>query len=267
MFAINVKLAGEHRMIGKPVEIPTPDGIMDGYAAHPDGGGRVPLVLLFMDVWGLREELFAIARRIAGHGYYCVVPNLFYRHGKIRFEVRNADGRMASFDTLPQAKQKEMQGYSSQVDRVRTRIDIAAVLDFCKAEPVAEGTAGSIGFCLGGRAAFYAGQEFPDRFRANASLHGSWLVTEAPDSPHRLVQKMRGEIYCGYGAHDRFATPEIVAAIGQQFSGCTNVAYRFHLHANAGHGYALPDRDIHDRAAAETDWREIVAMFGRQLGR
>jgi carboxymethylenebutenolidase len=204
-----------------------------------------------MDVWGLRGELFAIARRIAGHGYYCVVPNLFYRHGKIRFEVRNAEGRMASFGTPPQAKQKEMQGYSSQVDRARTRVDIAAVLGVCKAEPVGDGPAGSVGFCLGGRAAFYAGQEFPDRPRANASLHGSWLVTEAPGSPHRLVQRMRGELHCGYGAHDRFATPEIVAAIGQELSGCTDVAYRFHVHPDAGRGYALPERDIHDHAAAK----------------
>ena len=66
-------------MIGKHVDIPTADGTMDGYAAQPDGGGRYALVVLFMDVWGLREELFAIARRVAAHGYYCVLPNLYYR--------------------------------------------------------------------------------------------------------------------------------------------------------------------------------------------
>jgi len=38
------------------------------------------------------------------------------------------------------------------------------------------------------------------------------------------------------------------------------------VHAGAGHGYALPDRDIHDHAASEVDWREIFAMFERQLG-
>ncbi len=79
---------------GEAIDIPTPDGIMDGYAAHPAGAGPFPLVVLFMDIWGLREELFAIVRRIAAEGYYCVVPNLFYREGKIRYERRNADGRM-----------------------------------------------------------------------------------------------------------------------------------------------------------------------------
>jgi carboxymethylenebutenolidase len=254
-------------MIGKEIDIPTPAGTMDSYAAHPDGVGPFPLVVLFMDVWGLRAELFSIARKVAGRGYYCVAPNLFYRDGRVRYEKRNAEGKMVSFETLPVEKQVKLRGYSTKIDRPRCKVDIAAVLDFCRNEPVAAGPAGSFGYCLGGRAAFYAGQEFPDRFCANASLHGTWLVTEAPDSPHRLVDHMRGEAYCGYGANDRFATPEIVAALVQAFAGNSNVRYRFNLHADAGHGYGLPDRDVYDPAATEADWLEIFAMFERKLAR
>src|SRR5665647_1626022 len=114
-------------MIGKEIDIPTPDGTMDGYAAHPDGGGPFALVVLFMDVWGLREELFAIARRVASHGYYCIVPNLFYREGKIRYERRNAEGKMVSFDTLPVALQEEMRSHSAKVDRPRRVLCCAGI--------------------------------------------------------------------------------------------------------------------------------------------
>ena len=254
-------------MIGKAIDIPTPDGTMDGYAAYPDGGGRFALVVLFMDVWGLREELFALARRVAGHGYYCLVPNLFYREGKIRYERRNAAGKMASVDTLPGALQDEMRNRSAKVDRPSARTDIGAMLDFCRSEPVDPGAAGSIGFCLGGREVFYAAQEFPERFRATASLHGTHLVTDAPDSPHRMAHLMRGELYCGYGERDRFAAPPILAALADALGGRSDLVYRFNVHAGAGHGYALPDRDVHDHAAAEADWREIFAMFDRQLAR
>ena len=239
---------------------------MNGYAAHPDGGGRHALVVLFMDVWGLREELFAIARRVAAHGYYCVVPNLYYRDGKISYARYNTDGKMVSFDTLPEALRKEMSSHSAKVDRPNARTDIGAVLDFCRSEPVDPGPAGSIGFCLGGRAAFYAAQEFPERFRANASLHGTWLVSDAADSPHRLAALMRGEIYCGHGGNDRFAAPDVLAALERALGGRDDLVYRCNVHAGAGHGYALPDRDIHDHAATELDWREIFAMFERQLG-
>jgi carboxymethylenebutenolidase len=254
-------------MIGKAVKIPTPDGTMDGYAAHPAGGAKFALVVLFMDIWGLREELFAIARRVAAHGYYCVVPNLFYREGKIRYERRNAAGKMVSFDTLPAALQKEMLGHARGLNRQMVRSDVAAILDFSRGEPVDGGPAGSVGFCLGGRIAFLAGQEFPQRFRATASLHGTLLVTDAADSPHRLADRMRGEIYCGYAGHDRNATADILAALEQALAGRADLAYRRNLHAGVHHGYALPDRDVHDRAAVETDWREIFAMFDRQLAR
>ncbi len=253
-------------MIGKSIEIATADGVMDGYAAHPSGQGPFPLVVLFMDIWGLREELFAIARRVAGQGYYCMVPNLFYRKGKVRYECRGADGKMISFDKVSEELREEMRGHSAMLSRQTARTDIAAILAFCRGEPVKDGPAGSVGFCMGGRVAFHAGQEFPDRFRATASLHGSSLVTDAPDSPHRMAHLMRGEVYCGYGALDHYSAPELLEAMAAAFAGRSDVVYRFNLHPGVHHGYALPDRDIHDHAATETDWREIFAMFGRVLG-
>ncbi len=173
-------------MPGKTVDIPTPRGVIDAYAAHPGDDKPYPLVILFMDVWGLREELFGIARRVAAEGYYCLVPNLFYREGKFRFERRNAEGRMVSFNTLPEDIQIDMRARAERLDRQTLRADVASILDFCRGEPVRASEAGSIGFCMGGREAFFAAQEFPERFRATASLHGSRLVTGAADSPHKL---------------------------------------------------------------------------------
>ena len=41
--------------------------------------------------------------------------------------------------------------------------------------------------------------------------------------------------------------------------------YIYEVHPGAEHGYALPDRDIHDQRAANRDWELIFAMFRRQL--
>jgi carboxymethylenebutenolidase len=38
------------------------------------------------------------------------------------------------------------------------------------------------------------------------------------------------------------------------------------VHRGADHGYALPDRDVFDKQAANRDWEHIFAMFRRQLG-
>jgi carboxymethylenebutenolidase len=253
-------------VIGRPIEVATSDGPMDAYAARPDDGEPYPLVVVFMDIWGLREELFAIARRVAREGYFCMVPNLFYREGKFSFAPRNAEGRTLSFDLLPDDTQREMRSRAERLDRKTLRTDAAAILDFCRREPVHAGAAGSIGYCMGGREAFFAAQEFPDRFRATASLHGSRLATEAADSPHRLADRMRGEVYCGFAEFDRGAPPAVIAQIEESLRRNRNVAITARVHPGARHGYALPDRDIHDHQAAETDWTEIFAMFRRQLG-
>ena len=73
-------------MIETFTEIPTADGRMDAFVTHPEEGGPFPAVIVLMDIWGLREELFDVARRVATVGYHCTVPNFWYRRGKVRFE-------------------------------------------------------------------------------------------------------------------------------------------------------------------------------------
>lgn len=246
------------------VDIVTADGTMDAYAAWPDGQGPFPLVIMFMDIWGLREELFGLARNVAEQGYYCVLPNLFYRKGRIRYERRNADGRTVSFDTLPEDLKTEMLGLARGLTRQMIETDVTAIFDYVRGQPVSGGPAGTVGFCLGGRIAFFAAQSFPDRIRAVSSLHGTLLVTDAPDSPHRLIDRMKGGVYCGHGELDRASAPEIVAALDTAFKG-RDVTYRSSLHRGAHHGYSMPDRDVHDAAATAIDWRETFALFARQL--
>ena len=47
------------------ISIPTPSGAMETFTTHPDRGGPFPAVIVYMDIWGVREELFDIARRVA----------------------------------------------------------------------------------------------------------------------------------------------------------------------------------------------------------
>ena len=65
------------------VAIPTPDGQMESFIIHPEEDGPFPAVVLYMDFWGVREELFDIARRVGTVGYYCMVPDLYYRQGPV----------------------------------------------------------------------------------------------------------------------------------------------------------------------------------------
>jgi carboxymethylenebutenolidase len=239
---------------------------MDCYLAAPTADRRYPLIILFMDVWGWRQELFAMARRVAANGYCCVVPDLFYRHGQLNFERRNAEGRTVSFDSLPLEVQQHMQSFSRQVVRETIAEDVGAIFMAAASWPVASGPAGAIGFCLGGRAAFYTGQVFPEKIRAVASLHGTLLFTDDVSiSGHTQLDRMHGEVYCGFGALDGHTPPIVRSNLQELFEKSCQVGYKAVVHPGAKHGYAMPDRDVYDSVAAERDWVAIFEMFKRQL--
>ena len=78
-------------MMEKDVLIPTKYGSMPAFAACPSGPGPYPAVILYMDAPGFREELKNMARRMAKHGYYCLLPDLYYRLGTLRFDLSQLD--------------------------------------------------------------------------------------------------------------------------------------------------------------------------------
>jgi carboxymethylenebutenolidase len=252
-------------MIEKHTDIPTADGRMDAFVTHPDEGGPFPGVIVLMDIWGLREELFDVARRIATVGYHVTVPNFFYRRGKVRFEFRDEHGRMRSLLALPKEVQAELHANRSHLSGRMAMADIDAALKFLEAEPVRAGGKGTIGYCLGGWLALAAAAEFPHAFCASASLHGTRLVSDAADSPHRFIDRMQGEIYCGFAEKDDLASPATIETLARLFEKEVGVRYRYNVHSGTEHGYALPDRDIFDKAAANRDWENIFAMYRRQL--
>jgi carboxymethylenebutenolidase len=249
----------------KIVEVTTADGRMETFIVHPEEGGPFAPVVVYMDVWGLREELYDIARKIAVVGYYVLLPDLYYRQGRIRHQWRDPQGRMISMHNLDPERQAQVRVPLQKLSDAMVVADSGALLDFIdQGEPVRLGPVGSIGYCMGGRHVICVSAAYPERFTAAAGLHGTQLVTDRESSPHRLAPKLRGELYCGFAEMDPNATPPIRAALAEAFTGCA-VEYRPVLHAGAEHGYALPDRDIHDKHAANRDWELIFAMFRRQL--
>src|ERR1019366_6256616 len=70
------------QMSEQEIRVHTGDGEMKTFLVHPDGDGPYPVAVVYMDAPGYREQLKANARHFAAGGYYCVVPDLFYRSGE-----------------------------------------------------------------------------------------------------------------------------------------------------------------------------------------
>ena len=56
----------------------------------------------------------------------------------------------------------------------------------------------------------------------------------------------------------------MIATVRKTFSASPAVMHD-RVHADTDHGYAIPDRDVYNEAAAQQDWTDIFAVFRRML--
>ncbi len=152
-------------MIEQTIEVATKDGKMNTFVIHPENGGPFAAIVLFMDIWGIREELREIARRVATVGYACLLPDFYYRQGNdIHTETYRADGRMISLHRMDEEQARQVHVPRAELTGAMMMDDTAALLDFIDGHAAMRGgPVGSIGWCMGGWAVMAAAGNFPVR--------------------------------------------------------------------------------------------------------
>src|SRR3989449_10308980 len=144
--------------------IETPSGRMETFVTHPEQDGPFPPVIIYMDIWGVREELFEIARRVGTVGYYCLVPDLYYRQGKVRHEFRDAQNRMISLHALDEERRQRVIAPGRRLSNQMVVDDTGAILAFVwREEPVRPGGVGAIGSCMVRRQWLCVSGHFPEQ--------------------------------------------------------------------------------------------------------
>jgi carboxymethylenebutenolidase len=245
-------------MIEKTVEIRTKAGAMDSFICHPKRPGPWPVVLFYMDAPGIREELRDMARRIATVGYYVVLPNLFYRHG----ERSILSPEVTDPASVEHQRMFQLMGTLSNALIAE---DTQFMLDFIDADPAArKERIAAIGYCMSGPFAVTVAARFPRRIAAAASIHGVALVTDKPDSPHRVTRDVRGEVYFGWAEHDAHAPLDQIAPLRAAFEEA-HAKFEIEVYPKTEHGFVFPSRYCYDKPAAERHWERLFELFGRAL--
>ncbi|MGW8557108.1 dienelactone hydrolase family protein [Streptomyces tubercidicus] len=245
----------------KTLQIPTTDGRADAFAAFPDGGEQHPGVLLYTDAFGVRPVLEEMARELAGHGYYVLVPNFYYRHGPapvvelpeyIGEEVRPAViGRLMP---LLEAHTPE-----------RVLRDADAYLRFLTAQPeVSAGPVAVTGYCIGTLWAMRIAAAHPDQVAAVAGFHPGFVVTDTPDSPHRLIPELAAEVHLGLAEGDM--SPEIVSELWTALD-AAGVGHTAEIYPGTVHGFTMSDTDAFDSAGLQRHWDRLLSLLDRSLGK
>lgn len=238
------------------VAVDTADGIAQAHFVHPAEGAH-PAVLVWPDAFGLRDAFRAMGRRLAGAGYAVLTINPYYRMVGPDFAFAGEERSMDDF-----AKVKP---YYESLEPAMTLRDAQAMFAWLDAQEAVDSArqAGTTGYCMGGPMVFRTAAALPGRIGAGASFHGGGLVTDEPDSPHRLVDRIDAAMLVAIAADDDEKAPDHKTILRDAFA-AADVKATVEVYP-AAHGWMPPDTMAHDPAVAERGWAAKLALFGTAL--
>ncbi|WP_406436908.1 dienelactone hydrolase family protein [Streptomyces sp. NBC_01613] len=238
----------------KMLHIPTADGQADAFAAFPDRGERHPGVLMYADGFGIRPVLREMARELASHGYYVLVPNFFYRHGPAPVielpEYIGEEVRPAVFAQLMPL----IEAHTAE----RVLRDAGAYIRFLTTQPeVAAGPVAVTGYCIGGLLAMRTAAAHPGQVAAVAAFHGP----VGADGPNALTE-ITAQVHFGHAESD--LTPEGLGELNQALD-AAKVDYTSEIYPGTIHGFTMSDTDAFNPAALQHHWDRLLPLLDRTL--
>jgi carboxymethylenebutenolidase len=242
------------------IEIKTRDGVCPSHVYRPSGSGPWPAVLVFMDGIGIRPAMLEVGERLATHGYFVLLPDLFYRSGPY------APMDPHSVFTDPEKRKVLMEKYFGPASPPNVMSDTRAFIDYLKnSADVKQVGIGTTGYCMGGLMSLTAAGTYPDEIVAAASYHGGRLASDAPTSPHLLADKMKARVYVAGAIEDDSFPDDMKARLEAALTGA-KVDHKIETYP-ARHGWVLRDTPVYDQDAAERHWRTLTRLMDDVLKR
>ena len=252
------KAARAAEVTGAPVAVRTPDGLCDAYFTHPRAGVH-PGVLMWPDIFGLRPTFERMADRLAQSGYAVLVVNPFYR-------TRRAPTSPPHADFSDPATRAMLLGLMDSLTPERTVTDARAFVPWLDERRAVSKTRkmASTGYCMGGPFTLRTAAVFPERIGAGATFHGAALVTDRPDSPHRLIPEIRAQYLMAIAASDDRKQPDAKLILREAFARA-HLAAEIQVYPGTQHGWCVPDSRVYDPVQAEKAWVRQLVLLKRAL--
>ena len=243
------------------IRIETHDGHPDAHVFRPDAARdarRLPGVLMLMDGLGIRPALFEVAERIAAGGYFVLLPDLFYRVGPY---VAPDPKKLFADPEVRAAWTKTM---ATAVTPAGVRDDVKAFLGHMSASAdVAGPPFGVTGYCMGGRFALCTAGWFPEQIACAAAFHPGRVVTDEPESAHRVAASITGRVYVARATEDPTFTDDDLRTLEQALADA-RVDHVIETYP-AKHGWVPADTPAHDDAQAKRHYDALERLLRETL--
>lgn len=245
-------------VVEQDVKVNTPAGVADCYLVHPIKGTH-PAVIIWPDVLGLRPAFRVMGKRLAQAGYSVLVVNPYYRTA-----AAPVVGPGASFRD-PETRDVVLP-LARTLSPETNAEDAIAFVDYLDAHDSVDTSRGmgTMGYCMGGPITVRTAAAVPQRIKAGASFHGGRLVTDAADSPHRLVADIDAAFLIAIAENDDAKEPMAKDELKAAFA-AANLPAEIEVYAGALHGWCPPDSQVYNEAQAERAWSRLLHLFETAL--
>jgi carboxymethylenebutenolidase len=122
---------------------------------------------------------------------------------------------------------------------------------------------GTTGYCMGGPIAVRTASVAPNRVGAVGTFHGAAMVTNAPDSPHRLVAQTHASYLIAIAESDDKKDPEAKTTLRTALE-TAKLPAEVEVYP-AAHGWCPPDTQVYDATQADRAWGRLLATFNKAL--
>jgi carboxymethylenebutenolidase len=115
---------------------------LQAFVVYPEVKGKVPVIVLIHEIFGLTDWAKEMADELAAKGYIVVAPDLLSGFGPKGGGTSEFSGQDAAVKAV------------SALDAGGVNADLDAAADYAKSIPAGDGKIASIGFCWGGGKSF-----------------------------------------------------------------------------------------------------------------
>jgi len=241
-------------MRDEDVEIEMADGRANAFFRAPDGKGPWPAVLYYSHGPGIDSGFHIMSKRLAGDGYAVLMPNIYYR-------TTSGPAFPGGFDFKdPKTRERFMELTAPLTPDAMER-DALSYLAWLG--QYAKGAMGVAGYCFTGKVALRTAAAAGERIAAAASFHGGGLITDAPDSPHRVLPRVTARLYFGHATNDAGISAEAIV----EFEAALKAWGGKHESETypALHGWTVPGSHVYDEPQAERHYAKLTALFAETL--
>jgi len=207
--------------------------------------GHGPGILLVSEIFGVNGYIDSVARRLTALGYVVGAPELFWRVAPAGWVGDRSEAGLT-----------EAMGFAGKLDFEQAITDAVSGLDYLTALPEVDGTAGVLGFCMGGAAAWLVAAG------ASPSVAVGYYGSRITGAVERAAD-ITCPVLLHFGATDGSTPPEAIDRVRAALAGRPDARIEVH---DAGHAFDNPGAgDMYDAAVAATAWAQTEDFLAAHL--